>query len=353
MKFPKLSRWQQQQPSAGAPEQARTVNDSPGTADHAREAMQTHANISSDPIQAITDEVRSPATNTTGPTIAKQTTNAEIATSQELPHVDLVNVLTGIAWLGEVQVHHVQRVWFPDYTSNTAWLFLQEQIAHGFVKRRPWYVWSKQRHNPIRKGHLYSLTQRAIKELGDEPQFPLKYLQRTSKALINHDIITTELIVKVIELGRLHGLSGIYLEREVRLDPHRPRPVMDAILILRRGGEPLPCNRVPWTNDPRVEGERVRRYAVENDRDSEAMSVIVAKAHAYQAAGTQAWLDAYGQFPIPLWIVPTQKRKVAIMRAWAQAWPNGKWLIATDEEVQQDRWTMYFKGELNERRLFD
>jgi hypothetical protein len=150
---------------------------------------------------------------------------------------------------------------------------------------------------------------RAVKELEDEPQFPLKYVYRGSKALIKHDQVTADFLVCVIELGRLHRLSGIYFEREVRLDPMRPRPVMDVMLIVRRGSETLPPNRVPWTNDPRVDGERVRRYAVENDRDSEAMSIIVAKAYAYQVAGTQAWLDAYGPFPVPLWIVPTQRRK--------------------------------------------
>jgi hypothetical protein len=41
------------------------------------------------------------------------------------------------------------------------------------------------------------------------------------------------------------------------------------------------------------------------------------------------------------------------MRAWGQAWPHGKWLIATDDEFQRDRWTMFYKGEITERRLFD
>ncbi len=347
MTLPKLTRWLQRQDAVRAPEAMPPVNDSAGTAARGHAALPMHGARTAPAVPASEQDGQGGVASPASAVQMEETTASAV-----LP-VDLVNALTGIAWLGEVLVSHVQRIWFPDSSKDTAWLFLHEQMAEGLVKRRPWYAWSRQHRNPIRKEHLYSLTPRAVKELADEPQFPLKYLQRTSKALINHDMVTTDLIVRVIELGRMHGLSGMYVEREVRLDPVRPRPVMDAILILRRGGPPLPHNRVPWTTDPRIDGERVRRYAVENDRDSEALSVIVAKAHAYQAAGTQAWLDAYGQFPIPLWVVPTQQRKTAIMRAWAQAWPTGKWLMATDDEVQQDRWRMYFKGTITERRLFD
>ena len=40
------------------------------------------------------------------------------------------------------------------------------------------------------------------------------------------------------------------------------------------------------------------------------------------------------------------------MRAWQEAWPSGKWLITTDERLQQDRWTEYNAGTVRERGLF-
>ena len=35
------------------------------------------------------------------------------------------------------------------------------------------------------------------------------------------------------------------------------------------------------------------------------------------------------------------------------AWPDGKWLLTTDDWLQQDRWLMYFKGTVSERALFE
>ena len=45
-------------------------------------------------------------------------------------------------------------------------------------------------------------------------------------------------------------LSGVYLEHEIRLDPERRRPLMDALIILTLGGEATPEHRVPWSRDP-------------------------------------------------------------------------------------------------------
>ena len=57
-------------------------------------------------------------------------------------------------------------------------------------------------------------------------------------------------------------------------------------------------------------------------------------------------------FPVVLWLVPHERRADLVMRAWQEAWPSGKWLITTDERLQQDRWTEYYAGQVRERGLF-
>jgi len=81
--------------------------------------------------------------------------------------------------------------------------------------------------------------------------------------------------------------------------------------------------------------------------------MIIGKAYSYQQAATDEWVKRNGQFPIPVWIVPTPKRRDNIMHAWMQAWPHGKWLITTDANLIHDRWIEYFDGRIRERRLFE
>lgn len=276
----------------------------------------------------------------------------EIEEAVELLSLDQEQVLLGIAWLGEVTVEHVCRLWLPRHTNWSAWKLLHTLCLAGYVQRRLWYQ-ARGKKTPLRRGYLWSLTDAGCAQISQHPQYPLKVLPPRSTRMIAHDKTTTDLIVRIVELGRTCGLSGLHIEREARIDPERAAPIMDALIAIRRGGGVVAENRVPWVNDPKLAGERVRRYAVENDRQTEQLSVIVNKAYTYQQVVASRWHERFGTFPIPLWIVPTQTRKHAIMHAWAEVWPNGKWLIATDKEVQQDRWLMFFKGEIVERPLFE
>ena len=68
----------------------------------------------------------------------------------------------------------------------------------------------------------------------------------------------------------------------------------------------------------------------------EAIGIIREKALAYQAS----WRDSsfyarYGKFPLPLWLVPGQRRLEMIGAAWQDAWPEGRWLIATEEGLRR------------------
>jgi hypothetical protein len=200
---------------------------------------------------------------------------------------------------------------------------------------------------------MWGLDRRGREVVRDHDAYPLSALSARHRRLLPHDTQTAELLVRAIELGRAAGLSGVYVEREVRLDPPKRRPIMDALLVLRTGGGYDRDDTVPWTRDPHVVGEKRRRYAVENDRGSEAISVIVGKAVAYQAAGSREWLQKYGRpFPTPLWLVPDERRLRAILEAWRAAWPRGRWIMTTDAWLDLDHWVEYSKGDVRERGLF-
>ena len=200
---------------------------------------------------------------------------------------------------------------------------------------------------------MWSLTKEGRSFLKDEDLFPPVYKPARHRRLLSHDWMTVETIVRMIELGRAARLSGVYVEQELQLNPPHRRPIMDSLVILRRGDWYGYPNTVPWTSDPRVPGERQRRYAIESDGGTETASIIAGKAHAYRAAATQAWIARYGSFPIVVWVVRTEARLQLINSVWTQVWPEGKWLLTVDCWLPRDHWVEYHDGKIRTRTLFD
>ena len=266
---------------------------------------------------------------------------------------DLTNLLLGLAWYGELSSDHIRRLWAPtDRTDCGVRRALSELRREGYASCRQWALPRPGGGPPQRQPAVWALTPRGRELLASHDLYPQRLFLPRARRTLPHDAMTSEILTRLIELGRPAGLSGVYIEREVRIDLARSRPVMDAIAVLRRGGGYDHPDLVPWSNDPLLPGERCRRYAIENDRDSEAISVIVGKAHAYQAALTRDWAARYGALPIPLWVVPSERRRDAILAAWRAAWPGGKWLITTDADLHHDRWIGYHEGHTYERALF-
>jgi hypothetical protein len=271
--------------------------------------------------------------------------------------VDIQNLLLGLAWFGSASTSHLRRLGLPEHRRTSVWALLTELRAEGYIERRLWADWVARRSRPVRQDALWSLTRKGVALVRDADQFPPEYKGARPRRMFPHDSQTSEAVVRLIELMRgaqsagQTTLSGVYLEREIRLDPTRRRPVMDALVILTYGDEPTPDHLVPWSRDPTLHGERRVRYALENDRASEPLSVIAGKAHAYQQAGTPQWVRRYGPFPLPLWLVPDERRLSAILETWKCEWPVGKWLLTTDAWLQHDRWIEYDGGTTRERGL--
>jgi hypothetical protein len=275
--------------------------------------------------------------------------------------VDTHNLLLGLAWLGELTTDQIRRLWMPDYHARSVRRHLRALRTEGYLACRRWALraaGTAKTMPPQQQDQLWSLTRHAREQLREDDQYPPVYKEPRARPVVPHDVQTSATIVRMIELGRAiqtstyAGISGLYVEREVRLDPERSRPVMDALVIVTIGGDFPDATRVPWSRDPAMAGEQRIRYALETDRHSEPLTVIQAKAVAYQQAGSPQWLARYGTFPLVVWITPSEARLQAILQVWRQAWPQGKWLMTTDAWLQGDRWLEYAHGQVRERGLF-
>lgn len=265
---------------------------------------------------------------------------------------NIPNLLAGLAWLREASSDHIRRLWFPDYSVTGLRKLLRRLEADEIIERRMWSVPRPRAGTPLRQHTMWSLTKEGRAWLKDHDLFPPAHKLPRHRRVLSHDTMTAETIVRMIELGRPAALSGIYVEQELRLNPPHRRPIMDSLVILRTGGAyPFP-NAVPWTSDPKMPGEKRRRYAIESDGGKEPESVIAGKAQAYRAAATQAWVERYGRFPIVVWVVRTEARLRDINRIWAEVWPEGKWLLTVDSWLPYDRWIEYHNGQTRARTLF-
>jgi hypothetical protein len=274
------------------------------------------------------------------------------------PTIDIHNLLITLAWLGELRTDHVHRLWMHDRALGATQRLLRELREEGYVERRRWARWMAQRTTPTRQSALWSISRKGRELVRDHEQYPPEYKEPRARRMVVHDSTTSEAIVRIIELGRAvehdgrRGLSGLYVEREVRLDPARSRPVMDALIIVTVGGDFDRPDLIPWSRDPTLDGERRVRYALENDRDTEPPTVIAAKAQHYQHAGTPAWERHYGRFPLPMWLAPSVRRLEQILQLWRHAWPVGKWVMTTDDWLRDDYWIACDRGVVTERSLF-
>jgi hypothetical protein len=97
-------------------------------------------------------------------------------------------------------------------------------------------------------------------------------------------------------------------------------------------------------------GEQATWLALEADNDTEDRQTIVSKALVYRDTG-RLWQQHGRTLPLICWIAPTTKRRDQIHRWWQDVWPDGTWLLATVDEVQQDRWTYYHQGTMTERSV--
>jgi hypothetical protein len=131
----------------------------------------------------------------------------------------------------------------------------------------------------------WSLTHEGHRVVKASDQYPAKPAQVRQQRLIPHDARTIPSVVRLIEIGRRSKLSGLFVARELRLNPQERRLVCDALVVMQVGTFDQP-NLVPWSSDPAIEDEARFRIAIEADNDTEPLAVIAGKASAWRSPCT-------------------------------------------------------------------
>jgi hypothetical protein len=254
------------------------------------------------------------------------------------------NILLGVAYFGRVSTEHVAMLWIASQQKNTALWRMNRLKDNGLVASLDWYT-PRPGKLPLRRGYLWELTPKGLTTIKGAAGFPQQYKPPRDVTWLEHDMLVVDTLVTMIARYKTLGLSGVYVEREVVLTPGVPRPILDAVLVLRRNGITAHPGIIPWTPVAKAPGEISRRYGLEIDRGTEPISIIIGKAHAYAQAATQDWVSRFGQFPIPVWIALSEQRAAAIHAAWQAAWPGGKWMITSVDGVRNDVWLKYQNGQ--------
>ncbi len=253
-----------------------------------------------------------------------------------------MELLLALAWCAPLTTTQLYRLIDPGMAVRQMRRRLQGLESENLVASQLAYHRSARATSPRALGKVYGITRHGFECLPDDDRRPVQ-VAKVRTALLDHDLTVGELVSLIVERVR-PVLSGIMIEREVRLDPTKPRPRCDAILTIRHDAQ-QDCAAVPWTTAPPADGETRTAWAIEVDRRTEARSIIREKAEAYK----RIWNDpAYyrdgRRMPIPLWIVPDARRANAIVREWFAVWPEGRWLMTTADRLADLVFTEYRDG---------
>lgn len=133
----------------------------------------------------------------------------------------------------------------------------------------------------------------------------------------------------LLEIQRACWCHSIFVQVEFTI---HPRQRFDALVILRLNlTTPRPdVGRIPWFDGtPRRPDEVEVRLALEVDRGTEPLPILLQKAVAYRdltAGGI--YHQAFGGPVLPVILAPTSRRAGQIAKEWQSAWPDGWGVIS-------------------------
>jgi hypothetical protein len=270
------------------------------------------------------------------------------STADAVPN--LANVLVGIAHLGMVSAAVVQQLWLPHRTIDRARVLLRVLSCQGLITSHYQYQFQAGRP-PRRAGCWWALTRKGLDLArtltGEQLDTP-----GVRSLLLQHDGMVVEATAVIIAYARRHALSSVVVRREASLVQGAQKPKPDALIIVRQlPGHVSRASGVPWSVGNAQPGEQATWLALEADNDTEDRLTIVNKALVYRDTW-RLWHEHGRTVPRICWVAPTVKRRDQIHRWWQDAWPDGTWLLATVDEVQQGVWWQAAAGHLQAVHVF-
>jgi hypothetical protein len=272
---------------------------------------------------------------------------------------DQWSLLLALARLGLLTKQQLQQLCLPGKSQSTF-----DRAMRALQNHTPPLVATHER--AFGSQAAYTLTAAARESIGQHPPIPpafcadgepLELVNVHSTKQWEHDKLTNTALIALITQARATGLSGVGVHYEVKLDKERGKPRADAILRIERHQEPCGENGLPWLNPRRRIGAPGWVFALEADTGSETLSQVGEKAGEYRHCLRSHiwqgnWRGRYGELPIVLFVTSSPERLQRINRVWHARWPEGCWLLTTEAQLKENRWTAHLGDAHFTCRLF-
>ena len=158
------------------------------------------------------------------------------------------------------------------------------------------------------------------------------------QAQLKHDLLVSSWCASVIDAARRSRLlDSIVCQVEyvsARTVAGKEQQRLDAFMALTFNREPAeraaPLWMLPWNSgQPPRANQLVARFALEVDRGTEPLKILLAKGLTYRMLTESGqYRKTLGGDPLPVFLVPPGRRAGQIAREWQDAWPGGNGVIS-------------------------
>lgn len=289
---------------------------------------------------------------TTAPAVLTVTSMLDLTDERETA---LLRALGRLEVLTSAQIH---TLFFPDLSGQTMRNRLQRLLHEELIWQTtttmatiaPPETTRGIRPPPLKAPYIYGLTHtgKAYLESLDveshEPSFArLKSRDRRAPSIpkqqLTHDLLVSSWCCSVIDAVRRCALLvdiQCQVEYVSAYDAwNKEVQRMDAYLALRFARTPRPQTMpgwwLPWYDGtPQHDDEVTVRFALEVDRGTEKLAILMKKAYIYRTLTASGHYRATLGGPVlPVVLVPPGRRAGQIAVEWQHAWPGGAGIIST------------------------
>lgn len=325
------------------------------------------------PVTIYNDMIRSTAAKTpiTGaPAVLHLTVPSALAADRD------VAILRLLGRLEFVTTAMLKPLIAPDVSRHALWARLKRLLGAGYIWRQTVSMAQVQPREaggralpPPKAPAVYGLTPEGLEllkmldvESSDVVYASLQTRDRRApnvpQAQITHDLLVASWCASAIDgARRSRRLDAIHCQVEyvsARTPDGREQQRMDALLALvfnhapRESHAPDLLWQVPWsTGEAPHARQQVARYALEVDRGTEPLKVLLAKGLLYRTlTETGHYRQTLGGEVLPVLLVPPGRRAGQIAREWQTSWAGGRGVISTFQKANHAQygvlWGAYY-----------